>query len=215
MDEYRMTPPTGAELTLSVLGVVPRILLATDGTLTHIIEAYAEEPIRLVKLSHSLVVEPTARQRFGLSIDERALRRVILLRGSESGATFIHAESVVMLDRLPGPVADALLNTERPIGKLLAENRTETFREIIAVWQERNVSIAKHFHIKPADLLLARTYRILSGGKPLAWITETFPEKFQAALHREARHRRDRRRSSPAPPPTPLGPMIDPAGGLT
>lgn len=191
MDGYRVAPPAGSRPALGELGVVPRILLATDGTLTHILEAYADEPVYLVKLSHTFVTEPAARRPFDLADDERALRRVILLRGSKSEATFIHADSVVMMDRLPAGMADELIETDRPIGKLLAEHRAETFREILDVWEERNERIASHFDIQPLDLLLARSYRILSGGRPLAWINETFPEKFQVAIHREALHSRN------------------------
>ena len=164
------------------LGVVPRILLATDGTLTHILEAYAGEAVHLVKLSHRLVTDVEVRRSCGLDDGERALRRVILLRGSESHATFIHADSVVMLDRLPRGMDEELLTTERPIGKLLAEHRAETFRELLTAWEERNERIAAHFDIGLLDPLLARTYRIFAGGRPIAWITETFPEKFQVAL---------------------------------
>ena len=164
------------------LGIVPRILLATDGTLTHILEAYAGETVNLVKLSHRLVTDVEVRRSCGLDDHERALRRVILLRGSESQATFIHADSVVMLDRLPDGMDEELLTTERPIGKLLAQHRAETFRELLSAWEERNERLAAHFDIEPHDPLLARTYRIFAGGRPIAWITETFPEKFQVAL---------------------------------
>ena len=192
MGDYRIAPPRGARVTLGELGVIPRILLATDGTLTHILEAYADELVQLVKLSQSLVTEPEDRLPFGLAAGERALRRVILLRGSTSGATFIHADSVVMLDRLPEGVADALLTTERPIGKLLAERRTETFREISGAWEECHELIAAHFGLTSNDPLLARTYRIVSGGRPIAWITETFPEKFQVAVRVGTGQPRDR-----------------------
>ncbi len=164
------------------LGVVPRILLATDGTLTHILEAYAGEAVQLVKLSHRLVTDVGVRRCCGLDDQERALHRVILLRGSDSQATFIHADSVVMLDRLPAGMDEELLRTERPIGKLLAQHRAETFRELLAAWEERNERLAAYFDIEPLDPLLARTYRIFAGGRPIAWITETFPEKFQVAL---------------------------------
>lgn len=75
MEDYRLAPPRGARVTLGELGVVPRILLATDGTLTHILEAYADELVRLVKLLQSLVTEPAAREPFDLDDGERALRR--------------------------------------------------------------------------------------------------------------------------------------------
>jgi chorismate-pyruvate lyase len=162
-------------LALDALGVVPRILLATDGTLTHILEAYAAEPVYLVKLSHDLVTDQALRGSLGLDEHERALRRVILLRGTKSEATFVCADSVVMLDRLPGEVARGLLETDTPIGKLLFSCRAETFREIIAAGLEHDRTVAAHFGIAEDQPLVSRTYQIVYEGRPVAVITEKFP----------------------------------------
>lgn len=164
------------DLMLDTLGSVPRILLATDGTLTHILEAYATEPVYLVKLAHALVTEPSVRAGFGLDEHERALRRVILLRGTKSDATFIYADSVVMLDRLPPTVAQGLLETDVPIGKLLFSCRAETFREIVATGGERDAEVAAHFGTNADEPLVFRTYQIVSEGRPVARITEKFPK---------------------------------------
>lgn len=160
---------------LDSLGVVPRILLATDGTLTHILEAYAAETVYLVKLSHDPVTDPSARAELGLGADEQALRRVILLIGSVSDTVFVHADSVVMLDRLPPTVADGLLETETPVGKLLFSCRAETFREMLAVGETRDAAVAAHFGLDPAEALLFRTYQILLEDRPIIRITESFP----------------------------------------
>lgn len=157
------------------LGAVPRILLATDGTLTHILEAYAAEPVHLVKLSSTPVTDGSVRASLGLDEGERAVRRVILLRGTKSDITFVHAESVVMLDRLPALVARGLQETDTPIGKLLFSCRAETLRELIGVGEERNAEVAQHLGLDHSEPLAARTYRILSGGRPVARITERFP----------------------------------------
>ena len=163
-------------LALDSLGVVPRILLRTDGTLTHILEAYAAEPVYLVKLSHALVTDHLERAAYGLDEEERALRRVILLKGTRSDATFVYADSVVMLDRLPTPVAEGLLETDTPIGKLLYSCRAETFREIIAMGEERDAEVAAHFGIDSSEPLLFRTYQIVYEGRPITRITEKFPK---------------------------------------
>lgn len=162
-------------LALESLGVVPRILLATDGTLTHILEAYAAEPVYLVKLFHASVDDRAERERLGLDDDERALRRIILLRGTKSDATFVYADSVVMLDRLPSMVAEGLVETDTPIGKLLFSCRAETFREIIAMGEEREPGVAAHFGIGSSDPLVFRTYQIVFDGRPVTRITEKFP----------------------------------------
>jgi len=162
-------------VSLDALGVVPRILLATDGTLTHILEAYASEPVYLVKLSHALLTEVAARTALDLDDDERALRRIILLKGATTGATFVHADSVVMLDRLPSTVATGLLDTDIPIGKLLFSCRAETFREILTMGEESDPIVASHFDLDGDEPLVSRTYQIVFEGRAVARITEKFP----------------------------------------
>ena len=163
-------------LTLESLGVVPRILLATDGTLTHILEAYAAEKVCVVKLSHAPVTDRSVRERYGLDDRERGLRRVVLLRGCRSSTTFVYADSVVMLDRLPATVADGLLRTDQPIGKLLYFSGAETFREILAMGDERDPTVAAHFGVSEDEPLVSRTYQIVYDRRPIARITEKFPK---------------------------------------
>jgi len=168
--------PDSAVSDLDDLGVVQRLLLATDGTLTHILEAYIGERVRLVKLHQHLVTDPAERVASQLNDGERGLRRVILLRGSGSDITFVYAESLVLLDRLPPLVADGLLESEVPIGKLLWRCRAETFREITDVWERHDSGTAAHFGLGASDSLVSRKYQIVADGRPIAIITETFPK---------------------------------------
>lgn len=165
-----------ADPALDDIGTVQRLLLATDGTLTHILEAYLGERVCLVKLRNALLTDPAERGRHELDEDERALRRVILLQGSRTGATFVFADSLVMLDRVDPLVASGLLETDTPIGKLLWRCRAETFREITDVWQRRDGAIAAHFGLPGTDPLVSRKYQIVEHGRPIAIITETFPK---------------------------------------
>ncbi len=165
-----------AEEVLDELGVVPKILLTTDGTLTHILEAYAAEPVYLVKLDHSFVTEPADRADYDLVGRERAVRRIILLRGSKSDTAYLFADSVVMLDRLPPPVAAGLLETDTPIGKLLFSSRAETFRRITEIGEEHDPGVAAHFDLRGDEPLVYRTYQIVLDGQPVACITEKFPK---------------------------------------
>lgn len=159
----------------SGVALVPRILVATDGTLTHILEAYAAEKVYLVKLFHALVTDPSVRMGLDLATKERALRRVILLRGTRSHTTFVYADSVVMLDRLPATVAAGLLETDTPIGKLLFSSRVETYREIVDAGVECAGEVAAHLGLGPDELLVHRTYQIVFKERTIARITEKFP----------------------------------------
>lgn len=158
------------------LSLLQRILLTTDGTVTHILEAYSGETIEVVKLFQSQgdVTRPESRA-LGVGERERVLHRTILLRGRQSGTTFLHADSVILLDRLQAGVRVGLIMSNKPIGRLLRENRTETFREIVAVWQEPADACAAHFAIATTETVLCRTYRVFSRQRPIMVITERFP----------------------------------------
>ena len=165
------------------LSLIPRILFATDGAITHILEAYAGEAVDFVRLASTMIEEGDRRRPPGGVDGERALRRVSLLRGRDSGRVFVHADSVVMLDRLPEPVAEHLLDTGDSLLKLLAESRVGTFRETVAAWEGQDDQIAVHFGTGPGELHVARTYQVVIDAQPVAWITESFPKTGFPPLH--------------------------------
>jgi len=152
-----------------------RMLLGTDGTVTHILEAYADEPIDVVKLLQGVDTSNDADAHLRLSGDDKVLRRRVLLRGRESGRPLLYAEAVVALGRVEPAFLDGLVGTDKPIGILLAENRTETFREILAVDREPAGALGAHFGIDATAELISRTYRIMARQQPMILITEKFP----------------------------------------
>ena len=156
------------------LNVFQRVLLTTDGTVTDVLEAYVSEAIRVVKLAQGFTCCLTEPSDMALG-NERVLRRTVLLQGTISGTNFIHCDSVVIAERLPAPVLAGLLTTGKPIGKLLAENRVETFREIVDLGFEPAAGCASHFGVATETPLVFRTYRIHHGQRPVMCITEKFP----------------------------------------
>ncbi len=79
----------------SKLSTFQRILLTTDGTLTHILEAYLFEQIYVVKLSEKLVSLTQDIEQMDLKKGAEVIARKILLRGSISRRNFIYAESII------------------------------------------------------------------------------------------------------------------------
>ena len=151
------------------------MLLGTDGTVTHILEAYAEEPIDVVKVLQEVAVADDLDAALNLPSEEKVLRRHVVLRGRQTGRHLLYAEAVVAVGRIEPAVLDGLLATDKPIGVLLAEHRTETFREILRVGREPAGTVGAYFGLDPAATLVFRTYVIVAGGRPLIQITEKFP----------------------------------------
>jgi chorismate-pyruvate lyase len=155
-----------------------RMLVGTDGTVTHILEAYAGERVEVVKLRQELELPDAADAELDLSPDDKVLRRRVLLKGAESGRTLLFAEAVVALARVEPEFLDGLVTTDKPIGILLAEHRTETFREILRMCREPAGRYGEHFGIEADVELISRTYRIVRRQRPMILITEKFPATF-------------------------------------
>lgn len=155
------------------------MLIGTDGTVTHILEAYAGERVEVVKLRQEFELPDDADAELGLSADDdKVLRRRVLLKGAESGRTLLFAEAVVALARVEPEFLDGLVTTDKPIGILLAEHRTETFREILRVRREPAGRYGTHFGVEADAELVSRTYRIVRRHQPMILITEKFPATF-------------------------------------
>ncbi len=154
-----------------------RILLTTDGMVTEILEAYLWERMNVIKLFQDYFLLdhdiPSLEAKKGCSV----LQRKIVLRGKISQKNHIYAESIIVPDRLVENIRDGLLNSNKPIGLLILENRLETFREILDCGKEEAHELADCFNIKKGDLLIFRTYRVLANRLPIMLITEKFPEK--------------------------------------
>lgn len=159
----------------STLNTFQRILLMTDGTVTDVLEAYARERVRVVKLAQSFDTASTGEPGHALAGAEKVLLRSILLQGTESGTTFIYADSVMSPERLHPDVLDGLISGEIPVGRLLSQCRLETFREIVGIGFEPAGDIAHHFGVEASSKLVFRTYQIIMHQKPMMRITEKFP----------------------------------------
>ena len=157
------------------LSILQRVLLITDGTVTDVLEAYANEPIRVVKLGQNFDTVDARVPELDLSPSGRVLRRTVLLQGALSGQNFLFAESVITPQGLDPGIVDGLVGSDRPVGRLLAQHRIETFREIVALGFELAGPCADYFEVEPTSRLVFRTYRIIMRGQPVMRITEKFP----------------------------------------
>jgi len=166
----------GNEVDLASLSALHRVLLITDGTLTEILQAYFLEEIQLVKLTEEIQISTKPCPQLQAEPGERLMVRTILLRGQQTGRTYVYAESLIALDRLDDNVRSRLVTTKIPIGRVWVENKLETFKEFIRAQRELADDNADHFGIEPDDVLLSRSYRVIWKGRPVMMITEKFPE---------------------------------------
>ncbi len=165
----------------NLLGALQRVLLVTDGTLTEILEAFFGERVRLVKLSQKAIAAGGSHGLFEPKDDETLVERKILLQGEHSGRNYVYAESLVAVDRLGPAFRDALLNSSTPLGRLWLDHRLETFKQMHDVRYQRANGLAHYFESAEEEPLLARTYRVISGGRVVMVISEYFPAVYSGA----------------------------------
>ena len=164
------------------LGLIARLLLASDGTLTDIVEAAFLEPIELIKLSVDCDVATEREQALDIKPGDPIMRRKILLRGEVSGTNYVYAETLIALSNLPDAVREGLVRSGSPIGRLWVQHKLETRKEMLSIWREQAGELAKHFNIATDADMLARTYRVFTGGKPAMLISEYFPDNLGSSL---------------------------------
>jgi chorismate-pyruvate lyase len=141
------------------------------------LEAYFQEPMQVVPIAQDLLDSPAPVAELDLAAGQPILHREILLRGGMSGRTVLHADSIVVPDRLSARLREGLLERQRPIGELLLADRLETYREILHCARREAGPLARHFHMYETAPFLTRTYVISVGRQGIMRITETFPEQ--------------------------------------
>jgi len=154
-----------------------RVLATTDGTVTEILEAWADEPIEIGYLDQELAELGGPIDALEIGPPFSVLRREIVLRGARTGEALLHAESLIAIDRLPRSIVDGLLLHRTPIGRLLRASRLETYREILQLEMEAAGLFAGRLGRPPDELLVSRTYRVIAGGLPVMLIHERFPRR--------------------------------------
>lgn len=152
-----------------------QMLLRTDGTLTPILEAYAGEPVQVVKLHQEFDVARRPDAPLELRGDSKVLRRQVLLRGGRTERVLLHADAVIATEQVEACLVEELLGTDKPIGQLLSEYLVETRRDILTIDRQPGGRYSAFFGLTPSAPMLFRTYRIVAGGRPIMLITERFP----------------------------------------
>ena len=153
--------------TMAGLGVLARILMTSDGTVTVMLEQIVGERIVTEGIAQSVApVDPDTAAALPYPV-AGLVRRTTRLVGAATGRLYVRATSVFAPEALPKRVCTALTLTDEPIGRLLRRERVESFREILA--------------IDGGGAEPRRRYVISIGGRPAVHIEETFtPSCFPA-----------------------------------
>lgn len=142
---------------------VERLLLSTDGTVTHALEALTRGEVNVDILKRE--------------VHGSTLHRQVVLRRGRDDSPLVWAESEVNTRPMDMEMEDALVAGDIGIGDLLREQYAETRREILSMEPARTDDGGFPRFINGGSYLyLKRTYRVYSDGDRLMEITEYFPK---------------------------------------
>ena len=173
-----MLLPGISSLDLASLGLLQRILVTTDGTLTDMLAAAFLEPIELVKLSVTIGRSPEPVPSLRVTTGATVMHRRIVLRGERSLVNYVYAETHIAADALAPAFRDELLAGNVPLGQLWLTHQLETWKERPRVRRRPASDLARYLDINEDAELIERNYRTFSGGAPVFDITEFFPLEF-------------------------------------
>jgi len=109
-----------------------------------------------------------------ITCGQRALIRRVVLRGRSTGMAYVEEHSRIVLERLPVPMACALLKTTAPISTLVGASSWRTGRDLVDHDEEAaGLELALRFGVPVATSLSIRRYRVI-GPRPLMWVCERF-----------------------------------------
>ena len=142
----------------------------TSGTVTDFLEQLVGEKIDAHTHRHDIVGAHNAN---GLEVEEGEplLHRAATLRGRMSGRSYVYAESIIVIDRLPTGFCNRLATGSDPIGRILDEMGVAVTRQCFG---EPDGVPRPNTDAKTDDYVLARTYRIDLEQNPVMIISEWF-----------------------------------------
>lgn len=159
------------EKKLGKLSSAQKILLATDGSVTTILDVLkGHVNIRTLVQEFREADEETA-SLLDINEGDTINYRVVVIEGEEP---LIYAISIIPVDRLKKDFKEDLIRADIPIGRILRKHDIESRREIKSVSADE--STPEMFEIfKSNSPMLSRTYNIIHKNKILIWLMETFP----------------------------------------
>ena len=164
----------------SSLDLLQRVLLSHRWDVDRHLEAAFLEPIGLRKISLEMLSAPAPVEDLDLPAGAPLLARKILHYGETSGRSYLYAESLLALDRLPPRFREELMQSDTPMGRLWSEHKMETWKELLVVCRHRMDELSPYLESDAGAECLMRRYRLISGGRPLMSIEEHFPARYGA-----------------------------------
>lgn len=163
-------PPHLSSLAADELPAFARVLLVTDGTVTHMLRAHFREPIHVEVLDHTFEPLSAPLPWLEAAKGDEILIRKVALKGAGTNTIYCQATSWIALERLSPQMRDDITQMRRSIGHVLLANFSENRRELLWYGAAPKDPLSDGTKAQP----LERAYRVISQERPLMIISETF-----------------------------------------
>ena len=153
---------------------IHRILLGHDGSMTNLLELLTGGGVELRTLRQGVI--PCPRQAAGalqVVAGEPVNERDILMVRSSDGGSLLHARSYAPISRLEPAFKSDLMRADIPIGRIIQKHRIEARRELMGVGLLKEDADLQGL-LRQRGPYIWRSYRIITRGKPLITIRESF-----------------------------------------
>jgi beta-ribofuranosylaminobenzene 5'-phosphate synthase len=158
------------------LSKAQRLLLMTDGSVTTLLEVLTGKPVVVTTLLQQVVKADTDKAAdLDVAEGDNINYRVVVLKNEGDDRPLIYAESYTPIARLQKEFRHDLMKADIPIGRIMAQRKIESRREIRHIATTLNEELSDLFDVAHDIPMLSRTYDIISHGMVLIRITEMFP----------------------------------------
>ncbi len=153
------------------LSSIQKILLATDGSITRILDVLGGKVKIRTLLQEFKEADEEIANKLDITVGDKINYRVVVIGNNKP---LIHAISYIPLARVDNNFRDDLIKADIPIGRILRKHNIESRREIEMMSIEEPTDELKRI-FNTDSLMLTRTYNIIHKDKILIRIKETFP----------------------------------------
>ncbi len=159
------------EKELGTLSSAEKILLATDGSVTTILDVLKGHVHIRTLVQEFQKADEEAASLLDIKVGDTINYRVVVIEGQ---TPLIYAISMIPVKRLDNDFKEDLIRADIPIGRILRKHNIESRREIKSVsLEEPDPEMIEIF--KTDTPMLKRTYNIIHKDQVLVWLMETFP----------------------------------------
>lgn len=171
MDEVILNGIKEIEKNLGSLSSAQKILLATDGSVTTILDVLKGHVKIRTLIQELREADEEMANLLSVERGDAVNYRVVVIERDEP---LIHAVSLIPVERLNNDFKEDLIRADIPIGRILKKHQIESRREIKSVAVEKSSpEMVEIFNDESP--VLSRTYHIIHQDQVLVWIKETFP----------------------------------------